>query len=99
MTHKKIYKLYILSLMYVDTFNQIGKRTFSSLLFRKSYAVNRQIQSLQTEFKNICDHSNGNTPLTNESDDLINAIDLLFMMDEESLKESITFLTNKTINK
>ena len=99
MIHKKIYKLYILSLMYVDTFNQIGKRTFSSLLFRKSYAVNRQIQSLQTEFKNICDHSGKNTPLTNESDDLINAIDLLFMMDEESLRETITFLTNKTTNK
>jgi hypothetical protein len=54
---------------------------------------------LQTEFKNICDHSNGNTPPTNESDDIIKAIDLLFMMDEESLKKSIIFLTNKTTNK
>lgn len=99
MTHKKIYKLYILSLMYVDTFNQIGKRTFSSLLFRKSYAVNRQIQSLQTEFKNICDHSGENTPNSNESDDIMVAIDLLFMLDQESLKESIIYLTNKQTNK
>ena len=99
MTHKKIYKLYVLSLMYVETFNQIGKRTFSSLLFRKSHAVNRQIQSLQTEFKNICDHSNGNTPNPNESNDIILAIDLLFMLDQESLKESINYLTNKQTNK
>lgn len=99
MTHKKIYKLYILSLMYVDTFNQIGKRTFSSLLFRKSYAVNRQIQSLQTEFKNICDHSGKNTPNNNQSDDIMVAIDLIFNLEEIELKESITFLTNKTTNK
>ena len=85
--------------MYVETFNQIGKRTFSSLLFRKSHAVNRQIQSLQTEFKNICDHSNGNTPNPNESNDIILAIDLLFMLDQESLKESINYLTNKQTNK
>ena len=94
MNHQKIFKLYILSKMYISTYNLTSKRIFSSLLFRKSHGVIRQLMSLNSEYKRICSHSGENTPNDNHSADIMIAIDLLFNLDELEVKRSINFLNS-----